>query len=77
MTKIKAAGKAKDKRGRPPIEKGKVMTPAERVRKHRRYRSNLKAIVQRREDRDRINKRYALEHNLEPKSTRDARKARE
>ena len=41
------------------MEKGKVMTPAERVRMHRRYRSNLKAVVQRREARDRMNERYA------------------
>ena len=70
------AGKAKGKRGRPPITKGKVLTPAEKAARYREYRSSRKAAKQRKNDRDRRNERYARENNLEPKSTRDACKAR-
>ena len=76
MAKTKVAGKAKGKRGRPPIEKGKALTPAERVSRFRKNRSNQEAAELRRKARDRRNERYARKHNLEPKSTRDARKAR-
>ena len=81
MAKItKAAGKAekaKGKRGRPPIAKGKVLTAGEKARRYRAQRSSRKAATQRRKARDRMNEQYAREHNLEPKSTSDACKARQ
>ena len=69
-------GKEKKKVGRPPIGKKKAMTPAERAARYRTNRSNREAVELRREARDRRNEKYAWEHNLEPKSTRDAHKAR-
>ena len=70
------AGKERNKVGRPPIEKGKPMTPAERVARYRAKRSNVKAVAQSIRHQDRKNERYAKQHNLEPPSTREARKAR-
>ena len=59
MAKTQVAGKENNKVGRPPIEKEKPMTPAERAERYRKNRTKLKAEMQIKKNKDRKKEKYA------------------